>query len=379
MLSLIDAALLAVATGVAAEAPPPASPPAPTTLRFEAAAGLGGPLGTLGLAGVVTPRKWFSFGLGIGAVEKGAGVGVFARGHLLRAGPLAIGPTLALTLGGDHEHSEIYQRPQYAADHLTWTWTSVYRLSAGLGAEVKLRSWHVRAEGGVGYLLNDPSCHYTTEVVDFSGSCDAPEIPAYYHFAHTPGRWGPYLTVSLGPEMVLTGRTSTPPIANPTEAPAEAVVTTPAAPVVEQSRWYGGPAVFTDLLATGLVLLSGRDEAAGWLGLATYAFASPINHLIKQHPRGALASLGIRVLGVTVGVLTLASAGNCFFTEEGKPPESCPQLVLIPIALGSAMVIDDAFLSRDTVPAPAPPPPTTVAPAVTVNAGGGTFSLSGTF
>ena len=374
MLSLIDAVLLTVATGVGAEAPPPASNPAPT-LGFEAAASLGGPLGTLGLAGVVTPRKWLSLGLGIGAVEKSSGAAVFARAHLLRAGPLAIGPTLAFSLG-DHQHYETYQRPQYATDHLTWTWNTGYRLSAGLGAEVKLGSWKMRAEGGAGYLLNDPVCHYSTEVVDFSGSCDAPEIPAYYHFAHTPGRWSPYLTVSLGPEMVLTGRTSSPPIAS---TPAEAVVTTPAAPVVEQSRWYGGPAVIADLLATGLVLLSGREEGAGWLGLATYAFASPINHVIKQHPRGALASFGIRLLGVTAGVLTFASAANCLFTEEGKPPPSCPQLVLIPIALGSAMVIDDAFLSRDKVSAPAPPPPTTVAPAVTVSAGGGTLSLSGIF
>jgi hypothetical protein len=203
--------------------------PSATTFRFEVGGGFGSPLGSLFVDAVYAPNRWLAFGAGGGFLRPDAGIpayigtvvpryGAFARANLLRRRSLALGPVLTFS-AGDLASGERYMRPQYAPDSLGWSWKPGYRLDGGVGVELRGRRVSARIEAGVGYVLNQPTCTYSNQLSYFQGSCDSPELPAYYHFSVEPGRVTPYVSLVVGaapPEV-----SSEEPSAVLSEAPSE--------------------------------------------------------------------------------------------------------------------------------------------------------------
>jgi hypothetical protein len=188
---------------VAAPAPPTPRPFVPA-LRLELGGSLDGPLGSGAVDVTYAPLRWLSLGAGIG-LDGGQSrnyvrYGAFARGHLLRRGPLVAGPVLTASMGSGRDREEVYQRPQYTPDHLTFHWDKAFRLDAGVGAELRGHGFSLRLEAGVGYVLDAPTCSYTTEATVFVGACNAPQIPSYYHFSIEPGRVASYVSLTVGAE-----------------------------------------------------------------------------------------------------------------------------------------------------------------------------------
>jgi hypothetical protein len=190
-------------------APPTASAP---TVRLEVGGGFGSPLGSGFIDAVYAPNRWLALGAGGGFIQPEQGIpayigkvvprfGAFARAHLLRWRGLGLGPVLTFS-AGDLARGERYMRPQYAPEALAWSWQPGYRLDGGVGVELRGRRLSARLEAGVGYVLNRPTCSYSTQLVGFQGSCDSPEIPAYYHFSTEPGRVTPYLSLAVGASSV---------------------------------------------------------------------------------------------------------------------------------------------------------------------------------
>jgi hypothetical protein len=224
--SALLALSLAAATSARAEEPstvsagtPPAAAPtlrleaAPASegtpsLRLEVGGGFGSPLGSGFIDAVYTPNRWLSVGAGGGFIQPDPGIativpkkvrryGAFARGHLLRWRGLALGPVLTFS-SGDLAHDAHYMRPGYAPDLVATSWRPGYRLDGGVGVELRGRHLSARLEAGVGYVLNEPTCSYLNQLTVFQGSCDSPELPAYYHFSVEPGRVTPYLSLAVG-------------------------------------------------------------------------------------------------------------------------------------------------------------------------------------
>jgi hypothetical protein len=213
-----DAPDVASPSLVAAQAPPPPRPFVPA-LRLELGGSLDGPLGTGAVDVLYAPVRWLSLGGGIGLgggqIKNYVRYGAFARAQLLRRGSLVAGPVLTASMGG-RDRSEVYQRPQYAPDHILYQWDKAYRLDAGFGAELRGHGLSVRVEAGVGYVLDAPKCSYVTEATVFVGACNAPQIPSYYHFSIEPGRVAPYVSLTVGAE---TGDRAPPSGGSAPEAP----------------------------------------------------------------------------------------------------------------------------------------------------------------
>jgi len=190
---------------VAREAASPAAEAA-RSRRFaiEALVGKDTPLGGTALATsyAFTDRLALGGGIGVDGLAVPAGVranvhyAAFARLRLWRAGRLALGAVVTASLA-DRDHAATYRRPGYAPDDLHWTWRPAYRADGGLAAEVAAGVWALRLEGGVGYVLNRPSCDYSNGLVYVSGSCDDSIIPTYYHFSRPPGQIAPYLALGV--------------------------------------------------------------------------------------------------------------------------------------------------------------------------------------
>lgn len=197
--------LAAVAIVMLAAAPALAAEPAQPVLgaRLEAQVGVGAPLGTLAGALVFQPTPVIAFGLGAGLATGQPGgpypqFGGFLRANVWRRERLTLGPVVTMS-GGHHARDVTYQRPQYVStDAFQYRWKPGFRLDAGVGAELALDRVSLRLEAGLGVYLNDPTCWYTSETTSFVGACDAPEIPAPYHFTFEPGRLAPYVSLTVG-------------------------------------------------------------------------------------------------------------------------------------------------------------------------------------
>lgn len=168
---------------------------------LEANGGWQGPIGYGGLALVYDRGGMLSAGFGIGVDAESSDsfppVGVFGRVRALRAGPFALGLAVALSRG-HYGSRRVYSRMDYTWEDLRWTWEPGYRATGAVAAELTGQRWSLRVEGGVGYLLNQPTCTYDTSIEYYGGSCDSPAIPVAYHFAVQPGRVLPTVTASVG-------------------------------------------------------------------------------------------------------------------------------------------------------------------------------------
>ena len=333
ILGLIAATLLATsAAAIDDDAPPPPptpmddAPPSPFTLRPELQLGDDAPLGLTSLSIVFGPRDWLSLGAGLGFAStrtNALNYGLFARAHLLRFGAFKLGPTLTA--------SRTDERIIVASSGLetaTWFWIPGYRLDAGVGIEAKVGRLSARLDGGVGYLLNEPMCLHSNSGMSYRGSCPAPEAPP--QFVSTRGAVPLYLAVSVGLDVQ----------AAPPPAPG-------APPDPERSVWYGGPAVLADLSVLVFGALAARhDDGLFAFSAAAYFLGGPANHIAHGHNKRGLGSLGIRAAGAAVAAATLAGIiVGCVGESEGN---NCgPWAVLLPLGPLAAMIIDDAYLSRE--------------------------------
>jgi len=182
--------------------------------------------------------------------------------------------------------------------------------------------------GGVGYLLNEPMCLHSNSGMSYRGSCPAPEAPP--QFVSTRGAVPLYLAVSVGLDVQ----------AAPPPAPG-------APPDPERSVWYGGPAVLADLSVLVFGALAARhDDGLFAFSAAAYFLGGPANHIARGHNKRGLGSLGIRAAGAAVAAATLAGIiVGCVGESEGN---NCgPWAVLLPLGPLAAMIIDDAYLSRE--------------------------------
>jgi hypothetical protein len=170
-------------------------------------------------------------------------------------------------------------------------------------------------------------------------------------------------------------------------SPAAAAPSPPAAvedpPAAEQTIWYGGPAVACDVAAFPVALvgaLATRNVVGTLPGLGLFTLAAPINHGLNHEPGRATASLVLRVaaLAGSYAALSAISNGNC----GGEQPQSnCNELIVLAF-LGPplvAMIVDDAFLARTTVPARPVAPEPSFSPALSVGTNGASLSLAGIF
>jgi hypothetical protein len=170
---------------------------------------------------------------------------------------------------------------------------------------------------------------------------------------------------------------------------------------VEAERWYGGPAVITEVSALGLLAVGGYIQnrsalAASDLGkdlavLATAAWilGPPINHLANGHTRTAFGSLGLRVgalvVPVTLGLLLAKALNHGSVLCAGDPaPTDCsgvPAAIIVLGGLGSIIAVsavDDSKLAME----PAPPREASrplLIPGVRVSQRQALLSLTGAF
>ncbi len=169
-------------------------------LVLEANGGWHGPTGHSGLALVYDRGGMFSAGFGA-ALDANISyslpaMGLFGRMRALRAGPFSLGVSVTLSRG-NYGIERIYGKYP-ASEDLRWTWAPGYRATGALAAELAGKRWSLRIEGGIGYLLNEPTCAYYAESVQYRGRCNSSSIPAAYHFAIQPGRVMPSVTASVG-------------------------------------------------------------------------------------------------------------------------------------------------------------------------------------
>ncbi|HZL16387.1 MAG TPA: hypothetical protein VFG23_01450 [Polyangia bacterium] len=154
-------------------------------------------------------------------------------------------------------------------------------------------------------------------------------------------------------------------------------------PAAVQAVWYGGPAVACDVAAFPVALvgaLATRNVIGTLPGLGLFTLAAPINHRLNHEPGRATASLVLRIaaLAGSYAALSAISNGNC----GGEQPRSdCNELFVLAF-LGPplvAMIVDDAFLARTTVPARSDAPGTSFSPALSVGTNSASLSLAGIF
>jgi hypothetical protein len=185
----------------------------------------------------------------------------------------------------------------------------------------------------------------------------------------------PLLLVSL---LSAVPDLAPPPPATPSApAPPTATAVSPA----PERGWYGAPAAVADGAAIAMIVGgaalaerggSGSDLGSGlfFVGATGFIFGGPLNHVLKEHPGRAAASLGLRLLATLTGgvFLVLHRATSC--TEEHQEPDCARLKGINALALAAPFVaigaLDDFAIARGTIPPPRQPAPAgpTITPVV---------------
>jgi hypothetical protein len=201
-------------------------------------------------------------------------------------------------------------------------------------------------------------------------------------------------------------------------------VTGPANAADEGETSYAWQTVSLDAAAVGLMAAGVANDLDTWphttvwsrlvldghahhavsltdVGFGVYTFGAPSVHLLHGRPVPSLASLGLRALAPSVGLLVGGSigviaglfAGDCQLDGGCRHEDTAHTVAVTGIGAGLLVgfagpsLVDAFFLAREPAP-PAPatpgerPPPAAimhVAPRVAVTPGGGSVGLGGTF
>jgi hypothetical protein len=148
------------------------------------------------------------------------------------------------------------------------------------------------------------------------------------------------------------------------------------------THYYGLPMAAMDAASIGLFLGGAAGNDGGLVGLSavSFSFGPPLVHLLHGHPKRALASLGIRTLagGLAVGAIVWDLTANYCDPDGGHCDGPVLGLTVGAMAILAAMVVDDAVLARDTVPAQ-PSVIHSLVPAVGIGQRAALLSLGGRF
>lgn len=134
-----------------------------------------------------------------------------------------------------------------------------------------------------------------------------------------------------------------------TSAAARADETPP--PAQTRTETYRGSIAIADATAMGVAIggIAGRYDGVWLLGLSSYIVAAPLIHGSNENPRGALASLGLRVALPVAGLI----AGYQIGTDRCKSePLGCEAVYFFLGGVAgavSASIIDIAFLAETEI------------------------------
>lgn len=165
----------------------------------------------------------------------------------------------------------------------------------------------------------------------------------------------------------------------------------PAGAVAEQPASSGTPSyraltIGADFLAVGMFAyaVDDNDDDLLTLSLGTYALGAPLVHLIKGRTGTALASVGMRLGFPLVGAMlgeALHTEPKCqvgYVEDCGFEQSPSDEAVLgLLVGIGTAMVVDSAYLARGDKPK-APPRPQW-SPTLRASQGGFALGAAGTF
>jgi len=170
---------------------------------------------------------------------------------------------------------------------------------------------------------------------------------------------------------------------------------------VDEERWYGRPAVMTEVSALGLLAVGGYIQNRSALGtgdlgrdlavvaVAAWILGPPINHFANGHTGTAFGSLGLRVgafvVPVTLGLLLAQALNHGSIICAGDPaPTDCsgvPAAIIVLGGLGSIVavsIVDDSKLAMEPVP-PRQTSRLLLIPGLRVNQRQALLSLTGMF
>jgi hypothetical protein len=298
---LVLRALLLVATALAslpgrARAEPP-SPDLAQEDPIHVVAQGGGHDTPLGAAGVALElhlwrRLVVASGLGLNASWGGPydlQVAVSSRYRLWSLGNTSLSAGLGFSYNQysrDRREVEVYQRPNYGMEVVERRWPVVIRLNPELSIEHRFgRRWTLRGFGGVGMIVTEPTCSYSTPYRQVQG-CQSPDLPAMYRYDRVPLL--PYGGVAVAASL---------PRASPGVADSAWFV----------SPWYGWQILLSDVAST-VAILGGSDSSTAstdrhlslYGGLALYGFGGPSIHVTHKNETRALISFALRTLPTLV-------------------------------------------------------------------------------
>jgi hypothetical protein len=328
-------ALLVVATALALSlGRAHAETPAPDLTReapVRVAAQGGGrdtPLGTAGIALEVDVwrRLVVAGGLGVNASDGGPydfQYAIWSRYRLWSLGNTSVSAGLGFSYNEydrDRLEGGVYQRPNYGMETVLRRWPVVIRLNPEISIEHRFgRRWTLRGFGGVGAILTEPTCTYSTPLRQVQG-CQSPDLPVVYRYDRV--RLLPYGGVAVAASLpgASMGVADSPWFVSP---------------------WYGWQILLSDVAAAAAAL-GGSDSSTVstdrhlllYSGVALYAFGGPIIHVTHKNEGRALISFALRTLPTLLAVELLR--GKIGDQESGRDNR-----VFIPLATTAAAAIID--------------------------------------
>jgi len=293
---LIASVAVATSPGRAHAEPPTLDLPKEDLLHLELEGGYDTPVGSAGLGVELhfSPRLVVVGGLGLGFRQQPQ-LALSSRFRLWSRGDTSVSAGLGLSRNGDRpDQVEMYQRAHYPMETVVRSWTGVIRLNPEISVEHRFgRWWSVRGFGGLGVILTDTTCSYSTPYLIVQG-CLSPDVPATYRYEYVPLLPYAGVAVAAGVQAEPAGIGSN----------------------WFGSPWYGWQILLGDVAATAGILGGSSSSNVGtgghlmfYGGFGLYGLGGPIIHLTHKKEMRAVISFALRTLPTLV-VLKLAPGVN---------------------------------------------------------------------
>ena len=291
--------------------------------------------------------------MGVGVGFKGATlgtlhtiVGVNLRAPIVRRGAFDLGALLWLSAGG--RETDVNYPPPYptGAWFMRWQWQTAYRADAAASARLRLGTWAVRPDAGVGYILNAPRCNYARVdgVYLADGDCADPIIPAVENATEPRVRVTPF--VSLAGEYDITGAFTGQSAETARGGQVSAGPVEPVADGRESNAWLAPTALtlgqgkvrisayegIAPELAVGITDRLQVSGAFGFFGSAMIAYRSELKLALVRQGRLRLALLagGVGTQGRYFLLALLGGGGAASICLD----EACRSMVSVAVLAG---------------------------------------------